>query len=446
MRSRRGVPRATTTGGSRSTRRISSRRARCGSRSLGFRDVPLRGDALDRGAPPGPRGPRAGRGRASPPGRSTTPVRGATPRADRAVPASCARPARVYMCEPRSANLERAHGGHGVTEAMEVGAPDGRRALHFAHYRTAAGPRARSTRLMEPIDPARADGAGRHVRHLPLSDRQLDPGELPAGRGAGGRTRRDPRRACAIPASAAGSPTTSTPRGALPLAPRLIVFSYAAADPAPRGHEPRRRGRRERQGDGRGAVRAPARGGAEDRPPRRAAAEPRPLAAGQPGLHDAARATGLHGLQRHDAGRQLPAPALVRRLPALPRPAPPRVRRALARGDGPADDGRARPGGSASPGAVASSAATSRTSSSSTPSASSTPRPTTTRAATRPASRSWWSTASWRSTTSAAPACWPATPCRDHAGGSRKRGFESRWSHHSRPRRPSTSAAHGRVT
>ena len=46
---------------------------------LGFRDVPLRGDALRPGAPSRPRGPRAGRGRASPPGRSTTPGRGPTP-------------------------------------------------------------------------------------------------------------------------------------------------------------------------------------------------------------------------------------------------------------------------------------------------------------------------------------------------------------------------------
>src|SRR5581483_2090134 len=42
----------------------------------------------------------------------------------------------VYMCEPRSANLDRARGGSGVAEALEVARRAGVR-LHFAHYRTA---------------------------------------------------------------------------------------------------------------------------------------------------------------------------------------------------------------------------------------------------------------------------------------------------------------------
>ena len=63
----------------------------------------------------------------------------------------------VYMCEPRSANLERAHGGHGVREAVEVARRTGVR-LHFAHYRTTPGTAGQLDRLMEFIDPARGDG------------------------------------------------------------------------------------------------------------------------------------------------------------------------------------------------------------------------------------------------------------------------------------------------
>ena len=44
----------------------------------------------------------------------------------------------VFMCEPRGALLERAHGGSGVQEALEVARQTQVR-LHFAHYRT--GPR-----------------------------------------------------------------------------------------------------------------------------------------------------------------------------------------------------------------------------------------------------------------------------------------------------------------
>jgi N-acyl-D-amino-acid deacylase len=62
---------------------------------------------------------------------------------------------RVYMCEPRSANLERAHAGDGVREAMEVARRSGVR-LHLAHYRTQAATAGRIDRIMEHIDPARA--------------------------------------------------------------------------------------------------------------------------------------------------------------------------------------------------------------------------------------------------------------------------------------------------
>jgi N-acyl-D-amino-acid deacylase len=63
----------------------------------------------------------------------------------------------VYMCEPRSANVERAHGGHGVAEAVEVARRTGVR-LHFAHYRTTPATAGRVDRIMTLIDPARADG------------------------------------------------------------------------------------------------------------------------------------------------------------------------------------------------------------------------------------------------------------------------------------------------
>ena len=63
----------------------------------------------------------------------------------------------VYMCEPRRVNLDRAAGGDGVAEALEVARRSGVR-LHFAHYRTAAETAGRIDRIMARIDPARAEG------------------------------------------------------------------------------------------------------------------------------------------------------------------------------------------------------------------------------------------------------------------------------------------------
>ena len=63
----------------------------------------------------------------------------------------------VYMCEPRTANLERAHGGNGVADALEVARRTGVR-LHFAHYRTAPETAGRLDLIMRLIDPARAEG------------------------------------------------------------------------------------------------------------------------------------------------------------------------------------------------------------------------------------------------------------------------------------------------
>jgi N-acyl-D-amino-acid deacylase len=123
---------------------------------VGFRDVPLRGADLERAR----RLVREGLEQGAV-GFSTGSKYYPGPWADteelvelcRTVQAAGA----VYMCEPRSANLERAHGGHGVREAVEVARRTAVR-LHFAHYRTSPATAGQLDRLMEFIDPARADG------------------------------------------------------------------------------------------------------------------------------------------------------------------------------------------------------------------------------------------------------------------------------------------------
>ncbi len=64
----------------------------------------------------------------------------------------------VYMTEPRRANPERAHGGGGVPEALEVARRSGV-SLHFAHYRTAPETAGRINDVMSDIDRAKAEGA-----------------------------------------------------------------------------------------------------------------------------------------------------------------------------------------------------------------------------------------------------------------------------------------------
>ena len=63
----------------------------------------------------------------------------------------------VYMCEPRKANPERAFGGGGVPEALEIARKSGVR-IHFAHYRTSAQNAGKIGELMEEIDRAKAEG------------------------------------------------------------------------------------------------------------------------------------------------------------------------------------------------------------------------------------------------------------------------------------------------
>ena len=63
----------------------------------------------------------------------------------------------VYMAEPRRANGERAFGGGGVPEALEIARRTGVR-LHFAHHRTAPETVGQVEKILEEIDRAKADG------------------------------------------------------------------------------------------------------------------------------------------------------------------------------------------------------------------------------------------------------------------------------------------------
>jgi N-acyl-D-amino-acid deacylase len=65
---------------------------------------------------------------------------------------------KVYMCEPRRANGERAHGGGGVAEALEIARQTGVR-LHFAHYRTTTESAGRIDKIMAPIDSVKSADA-----------------------------------------------------------------------------------------------------------------------------------------------------------------------------------------------------------------------------------------------------------------------------------------------
>jgi N-acyl-D-amino-acid deacylase len=123
---------------------------------LGFRDAPLRGEALDRAR----RLVREGLEQGAL-GLSSGSKYYPGPWGDTAELVALCEPVRaagaVYMCEPRSALLERAHGGHGVAEALEVARRAGVR-LHFAHYRTAPETAGRIDQLMRLIAPAQAEG------------------------------------------------------------------------------------------------------------------------------------------------------------------------------------------------------------------------------------------------------------------------------------------------
>ena len=63
----------------------------------------------------------------------------------------------IYMTEPRRANKDRAYGGGGVTEALEIARRSGV-PIHFAHHRTAPETAGGVARLMEEIDQAKGEG------------------------------------------------------------------------------------------------------------------------------------------------------------------------------------------------------------------------------------------------------------------------------------------------
>jgi N-acyl-D-amino-acid deacylase len=123
---------------------------------LGFRDVPLRGAQLDRAR----RLVREGLEQGAV-GFSTGSKYYPGPWGETAELIALCEPVAaagaVYMCEPRRALLERAHGGDGVAEPLEVARRAGVR-LHFAHYRTAPETAGRIDAIMRLIDPAKAEG------------------------------------------------------------------------------------------------------------------------------------------------------------------------------------------------------------------------------------------------------------------------------------------------
>ena len=64
---------------------------------------------------------------------------------------------RVYMAEPRRVNLERAFGGRGVAEVLEIGRRTGVK-VHFAHHRTGPHNAGNVRELLGLIDEAKAEG------------------------------------------------------------------------------------------------------------------------------------------------------------------------------------------------------------------------------------------------------------------------------------------------
>lgn len=120
---------------------------------LGFNDVPLRGEHLEgarrlvrEGLDQGAVGFTTGSGYYPGPWADTTELIELCKTVHDA--------GKIYMCEPRRANLDRAYGGTGVAEALEVARQSGAR-LHFAHYRTGPETAGRIDKIMAPIDNAK---------------------------------------------------------------------------------------------------------------------------------------------------------------------------------------------------------------------------------------------------------------------------------------------------
>ena len=124
--------------------------------ALGFRDVPLAGDAMNKarqaikeGIKQGVVGFSTGGAYYTDPGTYTSEL------------IELCRVVRdaggVYVCEPRRANAVRAYGGDGVSEALHVARETGVR-LHLAHYRTSPETAGQIDKRMELIDQAKAEG------------------------------------------------------------------------------------------------------------------------------------------------------------------------------------------------------------------------------------------------------------------------------------------------
>ena len=64
---------------------------------------------------------------------------------------------RIYLVEPRRAELDRAHLGDGVEEGLQVGRQTGVK-VHFAHFRTSPANAGQVDELMAAIDAAEAEG------------------------------------------------------------------------------------------------------------------------------------------------------------------------------------------------------------------------------------------------------------------------------------------------
>jgi N-acyl-D-amino-acid deacylase len=121
---------------------------------LGFHDLPLRGDALDRARRLVREGLEQGAVGFTTGGRYYPGPWADTPELVELV--EVVREAdKVYMCEPRQpAVAARAFGSHGVTEAMEIARRTGVR-LHFAHYRTDESTAGRIGAIMAPVEAGR---------------------------------------------------------------------------------------------------------------------------------------------------------------------------------------------------------------------------------------------------------------------------------------------------
>ena len=86
----------------------------------------------------------------------------------------------VYVVHVRNHNNDRAPGGTGITEALEVGRRSGV-AVHVSHYRTHPPNAGQVAELMEEIDAAKADGIDVTLETYPYAAAATVPGYFLAG-------------------------------------------------------------------------------------------------------------------------------------------------------------------------------------------------------------------------------------------------------------------------